>query len=245
MEQRFMNNSFIQGVVVGVVIVGLLGGVYMLGARNGGGLSLGSGNTVTTPTPTAPTGDPNQPTLGAVKAISKDDHIVGKSNAKIVLLEYSDLECPYCKTFHATMQQVVDAYGDKVAWVYRHFPLSFHANAQKEAEASECVASLGGNDKFWKFVNAIYERTTANGTGFALDKLAPLAKEVGVDEAKFTDCLNSGKFADKVKTDLDEGQTAGVTGTPGTIIMVDGKAQSIIPGALPFASIKATIDGLL
>jgi protein-disulfide isomerase len=78
-----------------------------------------------------------------------------------------------------------------------------------------------------------------------LDALAPLAKEVGVDQAKFTDCLNSGKNTAKVQTDLTEGQAAGITGTPGTIIMVNGKAQSIIPGALPFASIKTTIDSLL
>lgn len=244
MEQRFMNNSFIQGIVVGVVVVGLLGGVYMLGARNGGGLSLGTNNgAVNAPTAVAP--DPNKPQVGTVKPISKDDHIIGKANAKIVLLEYSDLECPYCKQFHPTMQQVVDTYGDKVAWVYRHFPLSFHANAQKEAEAAECVNDLGGNDKFWKFIDAIYTRTTSNGTGFALDALAPLAKEVGVDQAKFTDCLNSGKNTAKVQTDLTEGQAAGITGTPGTIIMVNGKAQSIIPGALPFASIKTTIDSLL
>jgi protein-disulfide isomerase len=245
MEQRFINNSFIQGVVVGVVIVGLLGGVYMLGAKNGTSVSLGTKGTVNAPAPTGTAPDPSQPAVGTVKAISKDDHIIGKTNAKIILLEYSDLECPFCKQFHPTMQQLVDTYGDKVAWVYRNFPLSFHANAQKEAEAAECVADLGGNDKYWKFIDAIYERTTSNGTGFALDKLASLAKEVGVDQNKFNDCLNSGKMTKKVQTDLTEGQAAGITGTPGTIIMVDGKAQSIIPGALPFASIKTQIDALL
>ena len=143
------------------------------------------------------------------------------------------------------MQQVVKEYGNKVAWVYRHFPLSFHANAQKEAEASECAASLGGNDAFWKYIDTMYERTTSNGTGFALDKLVPLAKEIGLNEAKFKECYDSGKFADKVSKDLSEGQAAGVTGTPGTIIMVSGKAISIIPGALPFESVKQQIDPVL
>lgn len=244
--QGFHTRSFIQGVIAGVLVVALLGGVYMLGARNNGGFgpTANNGNNQ----PTVPTGnqpDPNNPTVGTVKPVSKDDHIRGNSNAKVVLIEYSDYECPFCKRFHPTMEQVMKEYGNKVAWVYRHFPLSFHQNAQKQAEASECAASLGGNDAFWKYTDALYERTTSNGTGFALDKLVPLAKELGLNEAKFKECLDSGKFTEKVNKDLAEGQAAGITGTPGTIIMVDGKATSIVPGALPFESLKQSIDAVL
>lgn len=243
--QGFHTRSFIQGLIAGVLVVALLGGVYMLGAR-GTGFGPVANNNINQPA--APTGnqpDPNNPTVGTVKAVSKDDHIRGNANAKVVLIEYSDYECPFCKRFHPTMQQVMQAYGDKIAWVYRHFPLSFHQNAQKEAEAAECVYEQGGNDAFWKFTDKIYDKTTANGTGFALDQLGPLAKEVGVNQQKFQSCLDSGKYTAKVNQDLAEGQAAGVTGTPGTIIMVDGKAKSIIPGALPFDSIKQAIDAVL
>ncbi|TSC76818.1 MAG: hypothetical protein G01um101431_1, partial [Parcubacteria group bacterium Gr01-1014_31] len=175
--------------------------------------------------------------------VSKTDHIKGDfSKADVFLIEYSDMECPFCKRFHPTMEQVVQTYGTKVAWVYRHFPLSFHANAQKEAEASECVAELGGNTAFWKFTDLIYERTTSGGTGFALADLPALARESGVNEAKFKSCLDSGKYAQKVQQDMTEGQQAGVTGTPGTVLLTRSGETRIISGAQPFEQVKTTID---
>ena len=143
------------------------------------------------------------------------------------------------------MLQLMKEYEGKVRWVYRHFPLSFHQNAQKESEASECVAELGGNDKFWKFIDTIYERTTSNGTGFALDKLSPLAVEVGVDKAKFETCLNSGRYTDYVTQDLNSGIAAGVTGTPGTIVMNTKGQSQIVPGAVDYSELKSLVDALL
>ena len=143
------------------------------------------------------------------------------------------------------MQKVMTDYGDKVKWVYRHYPLSFHANAQKEAEAVECAGKLGGNDAFWKYTDAIFERTTSNGTGFALDKLVPLAKELGLNESSFQQCLDSGEMAQKVKDQMAKGSEEGVTGTPGTII-IDAKGNTqLVPGALPFEQVKLMIDKAL
>jgi protein-disulfide isomerase len=185
------------------------------------------------------------PDLSAMPAVTDKDHIQGSKDAPVVLVEYSDFECPFCKQFHPTMEQVMKEYGDKVAWVYRHYPLPFHANAQKEAEASECVAELGGNDKFWQFGNTIYERTTSNGTGFALANLGPLAAEVGVDQSAFQSCLDSGKYASLVATQAAGGQKAGVNGTPGTIIIGKNGTSSLVPGALPFDQVKPMIEAAL
>ena len=138
---------------------------------------------------------PTQAPTGAVPPVTKEDHVRGDKNAELTWIEYSDFECPFCKRFHPSMLQMMDEYKGQVKWVYRHFPLSFHANAQKEAEASECAAELGGNDAFWKYTDAIFERTAANGTGFALDALVPLAKELGLSESKFKNCLDSGKYS--------------------------------------------------
>jgi len=183
-----------------------------------------------------------QPTDQKAKPITSADHIRGNKDAKITLLEFSDLECPFCQRFHVTMQEVMKTYGNKVRWAYRHFPLTFHANAQKEAEASECVAELGGNDKFWEYIDKIFERTTANGTGFALDKLGALAAEVGVDQTQFQSCLDSGKYEKLVKDQIEDGTKAGVSGTPSTFV-IDAKGKSqLVVGAQPIESFKTVID---
>jgi protein-disulfide isomerase len=161
------------------------------------------------------------------------------------LIAYTDLECPYCARFHPVVDQVQKEFGDKVAFIYRNFPLSFHANAQKEAEASLCVGDLGGNDKYWSFVNKIFERTTSNGTGFALTDLGPLAKEVGVNQDKFQKCLDDGDMASRVAAELSDGTQAGATGTPTTFVVKDGKTVSGIPGAYTFEQVKAIINSAL
>src|SRR3972149_4472554 len=187
-----------------------------------------------------------QPQVAAKKPeVTNADWYRGNKNAKVVMVEYSDLECPFCIKFHPTMQQVMKEYGDKVKWVYRHYPLSFHANAQKEAEAAECAGKLGGTESFWKYADAIFSRTSGNGTGFALDKLAPLAKELGLNESSFKQCLDSGEMAQKVKYQMAKGSEEGVTGTPGTII-IDAKGNTqLVPGALPFEKVKPMIEKAL
>jgi protein-disulfide isomerase len=186
-----------------------------------------------------------QPAAGKVKAVTAADHIRGNKDAKVTLIEYSDFECPFCKNFQSTISDLTKTYGDKIRLVYRHYPLPFHANAQKEAEASECVAQLGGNDSFWKFSDAIYQRTTSNGTGFALDALGPLAAEVGVNQQQFQSCLDSGKYEKLVKDSITEGQTAGVQGTPSTFI-VDSKGKNeLVVGAQPIDAFKTVIDKAL
>lgn len=196
---------------------------------------------------------PNQPPqqpqaqapAGKIKPVTDKDHIRGNKNAKIALVEYIDLECPFCKRFHPTMQEIMKTYGDKVRWVYRHFPLSFHANAAKEAEAVECVAELGDNDKFWTYVDKIFEKTTSNGTGFALDQLGPLAAEVGVNQSAFQNCLDSGKYKKLVDDQIADGASGGVNGTPSTFV-IDAKGESkIIVGAQPIEAFKTVIDQIL
>jgi protein-disulfide isomerase len=189
-----------------------------------------------------------QPTGDVTKVRPVDpntDHIKGNKNAKIFLIEYSDFECPFCKRFHPTTQQVLDQYQGKVALVYRHYPLSFHANAEKEAEATECANEQGGNDAFWKYADKIFERTTSNGTGFPLDKLVPLAKEIGLDGAKFKSCLDSGKYAQHIQDDEKNGQDAGVTGTPGNIVWTANGKPQLVEGAVPFENLKSVIDQYL
>jgi len=237
------SNSAFQTMLIAIIVVG----AFFMGSLWTKVQILEKGGVVANGAVPAGQAAPEAPKAAAVAPkIDGKDHVRGDKNAKVTLVEYSDLECPFCKTFHKTAIQILDEYKGKVKWVYRHYPLSFHANAQKEAEASECVAELGGEDAFWKYIDAIYERTTANGTGFALDKLAPLAAEFGVPQDKFTACLDSDKYAQRVKDQMAQGTKEGVSGTPGNILLQDKSGKTvIIPGAVPFEQIKPSIDDLL
>lgn len=182
---------------------------------------------------------------GKVPGVTIRDHIRGERSAKVFLVEYADLECPFCKKFHPALNQIVGEYNGQVAWVYRHFPLERHENSQKEAEASECASELGGNDKFWQYVDQIFERTNSDGQGFSLHGLGPLAAEIGIDGSKFENCLNSGKYARHVLDQLAEGRRIGVGGTPATFIVSTSGYSKLIKGALPASDLKAAIDEAL
>ncbi len=111
--------------------------------------------------------DPSLVVSEKIRGIQADDHVLGNPDAEVVIVEFSDTECPFCKVFHETMRQIISEYGDdgKVAWVYRHLPLpSLHPKAPKEAEALECAAAQGGNETFWTYTNTLYERTDSNNS---------------------------------------------------------------------------------
>ncbi len=190
--------------------------------------------------------NPNTQIAAKVNPPQQGDHIKGDiSKAKVVLIEYSDLECPFCKRFQPTATQIISEYGDKVALVYRHFPLDvLHKKARKEAEASECAWEQGGDVAFFKYIERIYEITPAND-GLDQAELPKIAQELGLDVQKFNTCLSSGKFATIVEEQLQSGVKAGVTGTPTTFVLNQKGDQESIVGAQPIETIKQTIDRLL
>jgi protein-disulfide isomerase len=193
------------------------------------------------PTVPSPVAAPEpQPARDVAPVDASTDHVRGNPRATISLIEYSDFECPFCSRHHPTMQQVLDAYGDDVNWVYRHFPLSFHPNAQKAAEASECASELGGNEKFWEMADMIFDKGSDNS------QLVAYAKSIGLNETQFTTCLESGKYQKHIQDQMSEGSSAGVNGTPGTIILHNQTKESrIVSGAQPFTSFKTILDEML
>lgn len=189
--------------------------------------------------------------------ISSTDHIRGSKDAKIIFIEYSDTECPFCKVYHVTLKKIFDEFGlnNQVAWVYRHFPISYgdnplHKRAAKEAEATECAAELGGNDMFWKYIDELYSKTPSND-GLDPAMLPEMAATVGIDKAKFVTCLDSGKYAAKVKDGFNEALKAGAKGTPYTIIKFKGEFIPLVNdqgdglGALPYDVVKQIVNQLL
>jgi protein-disulfide isomerase len=185
--------------------------------------------------------------LENVRAVSETDHIRGNINAPVKIVEYSDIECPFCKVFHNTIKQVMNEYGKdgKVVWIYRHSPIdSLHPKARKEAEATECANELGGNDKFWAYLDRIYEITPSNN-GFDLAELPKIAEYVGLDVVKFNICLNSGKYAQRIEEDLKNANATGGGGTPWSIVIAKDGKKYPINGAQPYEAVKQLLDFLL
>lgn len=180
-----------------------------------------------------------------IKPVTKDSHIRGDINAPIKIVEFSDTECPFCKRFHETMTRVVNEYQGKVAWVYRHFPLdSIHSKARKEAEATECANELGGNDKFWAYLDKIFAITPSNN-GLDLSELPKIAEQVGLNRKKFEQCLNGGKYASHIQGDLDDAISSGGTGTPYSVLIAANGKKFVISGAQPYEAIKQVIESAL
>ena len=138
----------------------------------------------------------------AEKALITECMTKGIKNAAIVIEEYSDYQCPYCARAEATIKDVLDEYGSKIYFVYKDFPLPFHNNAQKAAEASRCALE---QNKYWEYHDALFKNQQSLDT----NSLKTYAKSLGLDEAKFSECLDSGKYADAIKNSIEEGQQAG------------------------------------
>ena len=154
----------------------------------------------------------------------------GPESAPVTIVEFSDFQCPYCSRVVPTIEEALKVYGSQVRLVFRQFPLSMHKDAQKAAEASLCANEQG---KFWGLHDAMF----ANQQALGVEQLKGKAAELGVDATKFNACLDGGKFAQQVATDLAEGSQAGVSGTPA--MFVNGR---FVSGAVPFDQLASIID---
>lgn len=229
-EQNPLNKQLVPlSIVVAGGLIALA--VYFGGSETG---KLPTNNAVDTETATI-----------EIAPVTAKDHILGSRNAELVIVEYSDTECPFCKNFHNTMHQVVTDYDGKVAWVYRHFPIAqLHSKASNEAEATECAAELGGNQIFWRYIDKLFEITSSNDS---LDpaELPKIATTVGLNEEAFKTCLSSGKYTEFITKSVEDSIKAGARGTPYSVIITKDDQKVIINGAEPTASVKAKIDALL
>lgn len=166
--------------------------------------------------------------------------IFGQDNAKVTMIEFSDFECPFCKSyFDQTLSQIKKDYVDKglVKLYYRHFPLDFHPAAMPSSLASECANE---QNKFWEYHDKIFaeqDKIAGKTTDVITAQLKLFAQELGLNTSRFDSCLDNAKFQANVDTDLADGRTAGVSGTP--TFFINGNR---IVGAQPYASFKALID---
>lgn len=165
-----------------------------------------------------------------------DDYIKGDPNAPITIIEFSDFECPFCAKFYSqTLPSIQQKYIDtgKVKFVYKDFPLNFHKNAQKAAEAAQCAGDQG---KYWEYHDKIFD----NQPSLNLENLKKWAIDLSLDINEFNQCLDSGKYYDEVQRDMEEGTAAGVRGTPA--FFINGVFLS---GAQPFSAFEKIIEAEL
>lgn len=184
---------------------------------------------------------PTEALSADVRAVTESDHVFGSRSADVMLIEYSDLECPFCKQIHETLRAIVEDSNGAVAWAYRHFPLtSIHPKAVKEAEAAECAANQGGNDAFWAYVDHVYAVTPSNN-GLDLGQLPAIAQKLGLDRAAFERCLSSGTYTGKVEQEFNEAIALGAQGTPFVVVMDKSGEKTSFSGALPRSYIERII----
>jgi len=234
------NNKLIAAILIAAVMVG--GSLVYLGSRLTGGEQTnqdlnvaieqgiadyiekqqGGGETATR---TAPSVDSN---------IEDDDPFLGEDDAPITLIEFSDYECPFCKrNFTSNYDTIKEKYVNtgKVKMVYRDFPLVFHDPlATEQAMAAECAREQSGDETYFAYHDLIFQTTNSNGQGMEKTALYDLAEQVGIDRAKFTACLDSEKFKQEVAGDIADGQRAGISGTPGFVILSekdDSKVEAL------------------
>ncbi len=241
--------SFWVGFVAAILALCTLGFFVLLGMMLKGNINLAErarasdgGSAIVANNPPADNGGSDDLTVpaGTVAPVTSRDHVRGAAGAKVTLIEYSDFECPFCHRFHGVMKDLMEAYAGKIKWVYRHFPLEMHAQARKMAEGSECAFELGGQDKFWQYADKLNEKA-----GLTANDLPGLAKEIGLDQKKFEDCLKSGKYDSYLSQSIAQGEAAGIQGTPGTVLITAKGEKQLIKGALTFEMMKGLIDKAL
>ena len=168
---------------------------------------------------------------------------IGDPNAPVTVVEFSDFQCPFCRRFYTdTVQDLKTNYIDtgKVYFVYKHFPLSFHPAAQKSAESVECANEQG---KWVELHDKLFDEQGKEGQGtvqYTTNDIKTWASEIVDDASAFNTCLDSSKYASKVASDMAEGQSLGVSGTPASF--VNG---ILISGAQPYATFKNLVDSEL
>lgn len=185
-----------------------------------------------------------QPDPSKMPPVTKDDHILGDIKAPVKFVTYTDFECPFCKTFHQYASELKNDYikDGKVALVYRAFPLDgLHQKARPEAIATECAAKLGGNDKYWQYVDKIFSTTPSNDK-LDLTLLPKFAKELGLDEKKFEACTKDKAVTDAIDKSIAGGTKAAAQGTPYILVVKGEKVMGALPGAMPADQLRKVVD---
>jgi protein-disulfide isomerase len=166
--------------------------------------------------------------------IKEGDPVFGKEDSNVKMIIFSDFQCPYCKLFHQTLRDTMKIYGDRVAFGFKHLPLSFHAQAENAALASECANE---QEKFWEYGDKLFASQTEWSAVQGTQKFKDYAKTIGLKTAEFNQCLDGKKYQDKIDAGKAEAAGFGISGTPASF--VNGQFNN---GVIGLEQLKAAID---
>lgn len=211
--------------------------------------SQGAGNAGSAAVAPQPAPEPPQQTKEIKGLLQGPAATSGKPDAPIVIIEYSDYQCPFCRSwFNNSKPQLDKEYIEtgKVQFIYKDFPLSFHPMATVYAEAARCSGDQG---KYWEFHDKIFNEQSKFGQGtisnLAKDDVKKWAQELNLNSSEFNSCLDSGKYTSAVQANFNEGTSIGVSGTPSFVIGQAGGTGQLIVGAQPYSVFKSAVDSLL
>lgn len=223
-----------KGIISIVAALALLGGMFVAGMlyASNNPLSLGR---------EAPSdyGEPAPAPEVDTSLLVVRDGETSRGNADVLLIEYSDYECGFCKRFHPTVQALVDS--GEVEWVYRHLPLPFHETADEGARLAECVRIHRGGDAFWTYTDGVFASTEPQ---LSVPVYRRLARESGLSDAQIDSCLEPDSEASRsLDTHMSDAASLGIDGTPGSfLIHKKTGAYQRVPGAVPLESVRELLN---
>ncbi|MBU0732292.1 thioredoxin domain-containing protein [Patescibacteria group bacterium] len=227
---------FVLGIVVGVGVFSLLSLAILvaMSGKDDGKEAEANSNTNAAAVNKAPA----EAGLSAdAITITEADYIYGNPDASVTFVEFSDFQCPFCSKFHPTMKTFAEANQDNIRWIFKHFPLKSHPQAQPAAVAVECAGAQG---KFFEYNAGLFE----NQSSLSEEFYTQLAGDLGLNTVEFDICLSAGEHDNKISADYNMALEAGVTGTPNTIVFnKDGEVQ-MISGAVDEAYLQSVLDDL-
>jgi protein-disulfide isomerase len=183
--------------------------------------------------------EPPPPEKKDVPPPPKDAPMKGAKNAKVVMQEFSDFQCPYCKRANETVKQVEKNYGDKIKIVWRNVPLSFHKQAMPAAEAAMEAYDQKGDAGFWAFHDELWNAQSKPG-GLERENLEKIAQKQGLNMTEFKEALDKREHKARIEADVAVANKAGIKGTPGFVIN-----GYFIGGAQPYPAFKKLIQRAL
>jgi len=170
-----------------------------------------------------------------------DEVFEGPADSKLIAVTFTDFECPFCARFHPSLKEIA-ANNPEIKIVYKHFPLSFHANAKEFASNFECLAKLRGNQAATNYADSLFA-TALKDQGITVDSAKSLATSLGITENDLSNCKSDSNIKKKIDTDFAEGGQIGVNGTPATIFMnLENNKAVKFNGALDLATLQSELD---